>query len=212
MISGEQHFRDAPAPVFDGSGVLGKLQEPARKAVVGRALRVSQHAGKKADHSVGENGGRERAIGQDVIADGDFIIDEVIDDPLIDAFVVAAEHDEARSGHGIFQGDPLVEAAPRRRHEHHAGRGRRAGSLVIRCSAQRFHGLEERLAFHHHPLAAAVRRVVGRAVFVASPIPQIVRMDGNQAPLLGLPDHALGERRGGDGGEKGKDIDAHGFF
>ena len=49
----------------------------------------TKNIGDKTAESVDENGGWEGAVGEDVVTDGDFLMDEVFTDALVDAFVVA---------------------------------------------------------------------------------------------------------------------------
>ena len=88
----------------------GNSRRPLERAVVGGALVVAEDAGEQADDGVGDDGGGEGAIGEDVVADGDFVVDEVVDDALVDAFVMAAEEDEVRDL-GEILGGALGEAA-----------------------------------------------------------------------------------------------------
>ena len=59
-----------------------------------RRLLVTQHAGHKPDDRVGQHQGRQHAVGQDVVSDGDFLVDEVIGHSLVDPLVVTAEQDQ----------------------------------------------------------------------------------------------------------------------
>ena len=183
----------------DGARVLRELQQSAGKAVVGRAVFVAEHAGDQPHHSIRDDRSGERAVGEDVIADADFLIDEVVDDALIDAFVMTAEENEMRKAR-VFLGDLLGERAAAGRHENHAG---------IRGAEFLDRG-EKWLALHHHSLAPAVRRVVGCAVFVIRPLSQIMHAEIDKAALLRLADHARAERRGGDFGKDREDVEAHG--
>jgi len=200
VVAAEENVGDAPAAIFDRAGVLRTFDEAAGKAVVGRALGIAENAGEEADDGVGDDGGGESAIREDVIADGNFVIHEMVDDALVEALVVAAEEDEVSAGLRVVAGERLVEAAAAGGHEEHAACG---------C-AKALDGFEDRLALQHHALAAAVGRVVGGAVFVARPVAEIVAVEGDETALLSFADHAFSQRCGGDGGEEREDVDAHG--
>ena len=108
VVAAEQDIGDAPAAEFDGAGVLGEFKEAGGVAVVGGALVVAEDAGEEAGDGVDDDGGGEGAVGEDVVADGKLAVDEVVDDALIDAFIVAAEEDEMRHLRQ-FLGDALGE-------------------------------------------------------------------------------------------------------
>ena len=108
VVAAEQDIGDAPAAEFDRAGVLGEFEEAGGVAVVGGALVVAEDAGEEAGDGVDDDGGGEGAVGEDVVADGKLAVDEVVDDALIDAFIVTAEEDEMRHLRQLF-GDALGE-------------------------------------------------------------------------------------------------------
>ena len=183
---------------------MGEFEEAGGEAVVGRAGVVAEHAGDEAHDGVHEDDGGDDAIREDVVADGDFVVHEMVEDALVHAFVVAAEDDEVAAlcaKAGVFLRDALIHAPPARAHEDDAGLRR----------AERFHGLEDWLAFHHHALPAAVGRVVGGAVAVVRPVAEVVGLEGEEALFLRALHHALAECGGGDGGEEAEDVYLHGI-
>src|SRR5258708_23554532 len=112
MVSAEQYIGHSPAAKLDRTRVLRALDEPAGKTVVGRAIFVPEHTRQEAHDGIGEDRGGERTIGQDVISDGDFIVDEMVDDTLVDALIMPAKKDEMRPGLRVLRGSPLVKAPP----------------------------------------------------------------------------------------------------
>ena len=78
--------------------VLGPFEEAGSEGVVAGAEFVAEHAGKKADDGVDKDGGGERAIGEDVVADADFVGDEGFADAFVHALVVATDDEEMRFG------------------------------------------------------------------------------------------------------------------
>src|SRR6187549_756806 len=101
MIAAQQDFRDTPAAKLGGTRVLGKFKESRGEGIIPCALGGAEHSGNEADDGVDEDDGSNCAIGQDVISDGDLLIHEMIDDSLIDPFVMTAEDDEMfRGGKG----------------------------------------------------------------------------------------------------------------
>ena len=77
--------------------------------------------------------------------------------------------------------DRLSETAALRSHEHDCARVR----------AKRLDCGEDRLRFHHHPLAATEGRVVDDVMPVARPVPQIVDLQVERAGFLRAAHHAL---------------------
>lgn len=225
VVAAEEDVGDAPAAEFDGAGVLGEFEEAGGVAVVGGALVVAEDSGEQAGDGVDDDGGGEGAVGEDVVADGKFAVDEVVDDALIDAFVVAAEEDEVGDFDELLGGALGEEGAGGGEEE---GEGfsifdfRFSSGVAGSCGgafpisdlrtsifAQLFDRGEDGFAFEDHALAAAVGGVVGGAVFVGGPVAEVVGADGDEAALLRLADHALGERGGGDVWEEGEDVDQH---
>ena len=123
VVAAEQDIGDAPAAEFDGAGVLGEFEEAGGVAVVGGALVVAEDAGEEAGNGVDNDGGGEGAVGEDVVADGKLAVDEVVDDALIDAFIVTAEEDEMRHLRQLL-GDALGEGPAGGGHEEGEGVGR----------------------------------------------------------------------------------------
>ncbi len=70
-----------------------------------------KNAGDQARDGIDEDGGGEGAIGEDVVADGNLFFDEVVEDALVHALVVAAEQDEVAARGGVAGGECVVEAA-----------------------------------------------------------------------------------------------------
>ena len=116
-----------------------------------------------------------------------------------------ADYDEMLLA-GVFGGDFLVESSARWGHQNYFGL-----ALIGRVVSipQFFDCLEDRFAFEHHALAAAVRRVVGGAVLVARPVAEVVRADEGKIFFLCAFHHALGECAVADGWEQCQDVDLH---
>ena len=69
----------------------------------GRSV-IPEHTGDEPHNRIDHDGGSEGSIGEDIVTDGDFFIDERFDDPVVDALVVAAKENEvvaAREFHGF---------------------------------------------------------------------------------------------------------------
>lgn len=57
-------------------------------AIIGGTFGVSEGAWEESYDGIHDHGGGDGSVGKDIIADRQFAIDEMIDDPLVDAFVV----------------------------------------------------------------------------------------------------------------------------
>ena len=75
-------------------GVLGVFQQTIPVALIGEALRVGQDPGDQATHGVRHRHGRDFSPGENKVSQGDLLIHALVDEPLIDALIVAADQDE----------------------------------------------------------------------------------------------------------------------
>ena len=203
MVAGEQDVGDAPASKIRGTGVLRAFEEALRERVLSGGIFVAEDAWNEAGHGIDEYGGGDCAIGQNVIANGDLFVNEMVDDSLIDAFIMAAQQDEVASRGGEAGGYGVAETATGGGEIEDARWGGDFGFDGL-------DGSEDGFAFHDHPLAAAVRGIVGGGVFVRGPVAQVVDADIQQAFFAGALEHALAEGAFADGGEESQDVDAHG--
>ena len=73
-----------------------------------RGVRVAEHAGEQADDGVHDDQRGQFAAGEDIVSDGDLTVAEEGVDALVDAFIAAAEEDDAVQC-GQFPGDGLGE-------------------------------------------------------------------------------------------------------
>ena len=94
MVSGEENIGNFPAAELGWPGVLRRFEQTLGEAVIDRRLLVAQDAGKQPDDRVNENNRGDRAIRQDVIADRNLHIDQMLDDAVVDPFVMTANDDE----------------------------------------------------------------------------------------------------------------------
>ena len=138
------------------------FEESVGERFVGRRLLVAEHAGQQSHHGIRDNQRGQRAIGQNVIAERNFLVDQVLGHPLVDPLVVPGDHDEMLFP-GQTLGRGLVEA-PALRGKENDPRGRLTEFL------QR-HG--DWLDLEHHAGAATVGRFVGHPVFARRPIAEI---------------------------------------
>jgi hypothetical protein len=83
--------------------------------------------------------------------------------------------------------DGLIEDVPLRRKQNY--------SSVRRSALGFFDGRYQRLRFHYHALAAAIRIVIGRAMTIGRVIAWVNEIESNELLLLSLFQNALAERR-----------------
>ncbi|MEY2598866.1 MAG: hypothetical protein RLZZ142_1125 [Verrucomicrobiota bacterium] len=200
MVAGEQDVRNPASLELHGTGVLGKFKETGGEGVVRGGGLVAENSGDEPDDGVDEYHGGDDAVGQDVVADGDFFVDEQVDDALVDALVVSAEENEVGAGGGEALGGGVFERG--------AAWGEQEDACVF--SFQGLDGVKNGFALEDHALSAAVRGFVCDAVFVFGPVAKVVGVDGGEAAGLGFAEDAFAQGGRGDLGKKGEDIDAHG--
>src|SRR3990172_6008237 len=150
MVAGKQNIGDALAAKFGRTRVMRIFEQAAGVRVILRAGRVAERAGQETRNRVDEDQCGEFTSGQNVIADGDFVGDEMLADALIHALVAAADQGEAFV-RGQRAGDGLRENTSLRRKQND---GRSA-----QWSKNGFDRLEERDRLPNHPAATSVRKV-----------------------------------------------------
>ena len=127
VVAVGEDFGDGDAAEVGGAGVVGVVEEAAggvggagdavggfgvgvwrvvafAEAFVAGAVGVAEDAGEEADDGVDDDGGAEFAAGEDVVADGEFFVAEELGDALVDAFVAAADEDDAVEGGEVAGG------------------------------------------------------------------------------------------------------------
>ena len=164
MITRAEDFGDGHAAEFDRFGVGGGFEEirVAEGLGLGGGV-VSQGTGKQADDGITEDGGCEGAVGEDVIADGNFFVDQCLDDAVVDTFIVATEEDEVGMA-GEAGGGGLIVTMALWGEKNDAG---------IR-TAQRLDRGKERFGAQQHAGPSAKGGGIDAAVFVLRPIAELV--------------------------------------
>ena len=115
------------------------------------------------------------AAGQHVVADCDFLCDEMLADAVVDAFVMAAEDNQVfRQRQRVCH--PLVELLAVGCHKNHL--------IVVAFRLQRGDATVHRLYLHNHTCLAAKRIVVDVAMLVKTVFAEIVHHDFRQSLVL----------------------------
>ena len=142
---------------------------------------------------------RELAARQHVVADRQFLVDQLLDQPLIDALVASGKQQKP-GPLGQLSRPGLRERPALRAHVNHrtARRQPRPGRLD---------GGRQGLYREEHARSAAVRPVIDRAVHVRGVPPRILDADRDDAPLDGPANDSDPYRTGHEVGEQRHDLD-----
>ena len=106
-MAGEENLGHFPSPKLGRAGVLRRFEQAGAETVIGRRLLVPENAGKQPNDGIDEDDGGNRTICEDVIADRNLGVDKVLDDAMVDPFVMSANYDEMFSG-GEFSRERLI--------------------------------------------------------------------------------------------------------
>ena len=242
---------DGEAEEVGGTGVVGVVEETGggvggagnaigREGVEGAVgfaeafetggVGVAEDAGEEASDGVDEDGGGEFAAGEDEVADGELVVAEELGDALVDAFVAAADEDDAIEG-GETAGGGLGEALALGGEEEDGlpgvgvgGRVGVGGALGFGGEGERLEAVVDGLGFEDHAFAAAEGAVVDGAVAVVCEGAEVVGVDAGEAGAEGsledavtedaLAGEVVGGRAAGGGvaeevGEDREDVEAH---
>ena len=173
-------------------------------ALVLKAGRIGQHARHKAADGVRNGHGRDLTAGDDKVADGKLLVNALVDEALVDAFVMPA--DKNKIVHFCqTAGIALIEHMP-------------GGGEVDRVDgracliADMTPAAVERICLQHGAVAAAVGVVVHLILPVRSVIPDLVRFDAENAALLRAAEDGLAQHVADGVREERHDINSHRFL
>lgn len=200
MIPRKEDRGDFPSLKLDRTRVMGMVEQARLEGFGDGRPIVTQHAGNESHDRVGQHKGPQHAVGEDVVADRDLIVHEMVGHTLVDPLVMTAKQDQVFRLR-ILADDRLFQGSPLGREEDHLGPG----------SAEFGQRGGDRFDLHHHAGTAAVRGVVDRAVAVMGPSAQIDGLESHQPGLLGTAKDTLAEDALGDGGYGGQDLDLEHF-
>ena len=203
MIAGEEDLRHGSAVPDGGAAVLRVFQHPREVALVLEALRVCQDPGDHAAHGIGDGHGGDLAAGEDEIPDGYFLVYALIDKPLVNALVVAADQDQVvqlAQADGIRLGEGMAAGG------HIDGVDRPSGLVAHRLPAA-----VDGVRLHDGSPASPVGVVVHLVLLVGGVVPDLVGADMDEPPLLGPAQDTLGEHIPQGIGEQGENINPHRF-
>ena len=199
VVAGEEYGRHLQAAKDIRLGVGGGFQQAVGKGFVLAAAGIPQGAGEEAGNGIYNDHGGDGSVGEDVVADGELEIHQLLYHAVVHPLIVTADDDVVGAAAGLYAGccqlagEGLGEGAPLRSHEDDA-----------RALAPQFlHGFKERLALHEHALTAAAEVVIRAVVFIMRPVAQLVSTHLHKPILCRAPHDALRERGGDDLREEG---------
>ena len=184
-MAGEQHIRHAHPLIDRRTGILRVFQQCIGEALLLRGLVAAQHAGDMARQAVDHHHRGQLAAGEHIIPDGNLLVDQRVNGPLIHALIMPAEKDEVFLLRQLF-GALLGQHGPSGREQDAPGR---------KILHRRAHAVENRLRGHDHARAAAVRIVVTAVMLVERIIPDVDRFYGQNAVVNGAAGDAGAEHR-----------------
>src|SRR5207248_9176854 len=94
VIAAQQDFRNLPATRLRGACVLRCLQQTFTKTVVVGGLFIAENALDQTDNRINENDSCDCTIRQHIIADRYFLIDQIFNYSMVNAFIMATDDDE----------------------------------------------------------------------------------------------------------------------
>ena len=198
VIAAAQNLWDRPAPELGGARVLGFLQQAGvTKTLRDRAHLVAHRAGQQPHHSLDDQARCDLATRENHIADRQFVVDEVLADPVVDTLGAATEQAETTCC-GEFVGDGLIKATA-------AGAEQEQRPRWI----NRFDRRKDRTGRHHHARSPAERRVVHGSMGIGGVLTQIVTAQVEQSAGSTLSEQALAAEAIDQAGEDSEDVDTH---
>ena len=177
MVSAEKDGGNRPAMPDLRSGILGIFQHTRPVALVLVALRRGQHPRHQTAHRIRNGHGGNLPSGEDKIPKGQLLVHTLVNEPLVNALVVAADHDKAVI--------PVPQAQGIRLPEHMAAGGEEDGVQPLSCLlADVRPAAVEGVSLHDCAVAAAVGVVVHLILFVCCEVPNLPCVDADDIPLL----------------------------
>ena len=171
-------------------------------AFIGVAHLVAQDAGHQPGHGVGHGHGGNLAAGEDEVPQGDLLVHALVDEPLVDALVVAADQNQifhrVPQAHGVFLGEGFAAGGE-------VDGVDRAADLV----ADGLPAAVEGIGLEDGSVAAAVGVVVHLVLLAGRVVPDLPGLNANQVPLLGPAQDALVHHIAHGVGEERENVNPH---
>ena len=177
MVAREQHLRHSQAVPFLRPRILRVFEQSVPVALVREADLITEHARHEARHRVHDAHRRQLAAGQHEVANRNFLIHALVEEPLVDALIVPADQNQR-----IIVPPELLRLLLLK---HRAAR--REIDRVRGCAqliTDRRPAAVERVALHHRAAPAAIGIVVHLILFVRGIVPDLMRVDLNESFFL----------------------------
>src|SRR5690606_37230184 len=94
VMSRQQHFRHLPGAEVIRSRIMRMLEQAGAERVRNRRSFIAEHARQQADDAVHDDHSRKLAASQYVVADRQFIWNQMLANAFIIAFIMAANKDQ----------------------------------------------------------------------------------------------------------------------
>ena len=94
MVAAQQYVGYRAPSEHRRAGILRILEQASRMGLKLKALLGRKHARHIARDGIDEYAGRQLSSGNDLIAEGEFLVDKLLNDALVYAFIMAAENDK----------------------------------------------------------------------------------------------------------------------
>ena len=174
---------------------MGVIEKAVLEGLTDRRLIITEDARDESHDRIGKHKRPKHSIGQDVVADRDLIVDQVVSHSLIDSLVMAAEQNQMPSL-GVLPHNRLRKPPPLWGEEDHS---------ALR-SPQFGQSFGNRFDLHDHAWASPIGGIIDRPVAVMRPATKVHRLQLDEPCLLGATENAFFENPLGDGGEWGQDL------
>ena len=163
-MPGQQHLRDVPALKISGSRIMCMLQQAVGEGVFVSRVLSAQCSGNQARDGFNNYHGCQFTAGQHIVANRNFVIDELMAYALVDSFIAAAHQDQFTDGRQL-PGHILIKCATLRRQQDGSG-----CPFIFFCSAN---SPDQRFGFHDHSVAAPKWPIIGHLMTIGCKVPNI---------------------------------------
>ena len=175
FMAGQQDVGHLPAVVFCRTRVHRRSQQVVLERIGQSRLLIGNHSRNDADNRIGNHRCRQLAARQHIVADTDFLRDEMLANAVVDALEVSAQNNQVlrqrqRVGH------LLVELLAVGRRENHL--------VVMTFRLQCRDTPVNRLNLHHHAGTSPERIIVHLTVTVVRIIAQVMNVNLGNSFLL----------------------------
>ena len=167
-------------------GIVRVLQQAANETLFRYGLITAEYPRYQPGHSVEHDEGGQFAPCENVVADGNFIVDVVVAYPLVNSLISTANQAYVWQS-AKLKSDFLFEHPTLGAQENYPHR-RISGPDAGDGSSQGFR-------FHHHTAAAAKRSIISGIMLIQGEIADVGDTDINELPVNGLANNGLAQRR-----------------